>query len=89
MKRITKEIKAIADAHLKAKETGQFDNPVVHDREDVIRSLREGKTFSEVLDQIEIRFVSITSLAFDRILTHQTNAYRKGIYKGFNTLLNQ
>lgn len=89
MKRITKDIKAIAEAHLKAKETGIFDNPRVSTKEEVIRHLREGKTFSDVLHQIEIRFVSITSLAYDRIFTHQTGAYKKAVYKGFNTLLNQ
>lgn len=35
MKRITKEIKAIADAHLQAKLTDVWDNPKVSTREEV------------------------------------------------------
>lgn len=89
MKRITKGIKAIADAHLQAKLTDVWDNPKVSTREEVIQHLRGGKTFSDVLHQIEIRFVTITSLAYDRIFEHQTQAYKKAVYKGFNTLLNQ
>ena len=87
MKRITPQIKAIAEAHIDAKINGTFDNPAVTTKEEVFQSLRDGKTFSEVLRQIEIRYVSITSNLMSSQLNYVTDAYRKGVYKGFKTLL--
>jgi hypothetical protein len=89
--RITPEIKLIANAHIKAKITGKFDDPVVNNKAELIKALHEGKTFSQLLDTIEIRFCSIGTLllASGTILDqHISNNYRSGIYKGFKTLLN-
>lgn len=87
MKRITPQVKAIAEAHLKAKIDGKFDNPIVTTKDEVIEALLQGKTFSEVLNQIELRYVSITSNLYARLLDYNTDAYRKGVYKGFKSLL--
>jgi hypothetical protein len=87
MKRITKETKAIADAHIAAKKAGKFDNPASTTKEEVIAALRAGKTFSEVMRQIEIRFCSVTSLIMASALDHETQAYRNQVYKGFKTIL--
>ena len=86
MKRITPEIKAIADAHLKAIADGKFDNPVIHSKEELMEALKQGKTFSEVVNQIEVRFMSIGSTMFSRMLGHQSQSYRNGIYKGFKQI---
>lgn len=89
-KRITPEIKLIADAHIRAKITGIFDDPLVSNKAELIKALNEGKTFSALLDTIEIRFCSIGTLllASGTILQqHISNSYRSGIYKGFKTLL--
>jgi hypothetical protein len=86
MKRITPEIKAIADAHIEARSKGIFDNPEVNTKEEILQALRDGKTFSEVLKVIEVRYISITSLLMSSQLDYVSDAYRKGVYKGFKTL---
>jgi hypothetical protein len=74
MKRISKQAKAIADAHIK---------------EELIEALLSGKTFSELLEEIEMRFTSITSILLSRQLFHQSNNYRSGVYKGFKILIDK
>lgn len=86
MQKITKETKAIADAHLLAKKTGNFDNPKVTNKGELYLALQQGKTFSQLMDQIEIRFVSVTSLMMAHVLDHNSEAYKKAIYKGFKQL---
>jgi hypothetical protein len=87
MKRITPQIKAIADAHIQAKFTGEWDNPNANTKEEVLSLLRGGKTFAEVLKQIEIRHVSITSNLMSSQLGFTSEAYKKGVYKGFKVIL--
>ena len=87
MNRITKEIKTIANNHLQAKLEGKFDNPAVSTKQEIIEAIKEGKTFSALLDEIETRFVSITSIMMQRHFDHVTESYKRGIYKGFNILL--
>lgn len=81
------KINAIAEAHIKASQTGKFDDPKVKTKQEVIDALLKGKTFSEVLNQIEIRFVSVTSNLYSRMLDYRTGAYVKGVKKGFKVLL--
>jgi hypothetical protein len=85
--RITKETKQIADAHIKARIDGTFDDPNVNTREELIQALRDGKTFSGLLDRIEMKFTSITSILLSRKLFHQSKNYTNGVYKGFKILL--
>jgi hypothetical protein len=87
MKRITPQIKAIAEAHIQAKLTGTWDNPNANTKGEVLRLLRDGKTFAEVLRQVEIRYVSITSNLMSSQLNYVSDAYRKGVYKGFKVIL--
>ena len=87
MKRITKETKAIADAHLQAIKTGQFDDPIIHTKDGLIEALRAGKTSSDLLHQIELRFVSMTSNLYSSVFEYQSGAYKKAVYKGFKILL--
>ena len=86
MQRIKPQVKAIADAHIKARETGIYDNPPVQTREDVIRELYAGKTFEEVIHQVEIRYASIGSILISG-LGHSSQSYKTAIYKGFKKLL--
>lgn len=86
MKKISKEVKAIADRHIQAKLTGNFDNVYINSREDLLQKMRDGYTFSGVIDQIEIRFASVTSLILQGSLSHTTEAYKKSVYKGFKIL---
>lgn len=83
MKRITSELKAIADAHLRARMDDKFDDDNVTNREELISALRNGRTFSKLLDEIEIRYSTISSILMCRTLKHVTEAHRKAVYKGF------
>jgi hypothetical protein len=89
--RIQPKIKAIADAHIAAKMAGKFDNPKVSTKEEIIECLYMGKTFSQVLNVIEIRFCSITSLLLHSpaLLAHTTHQYKAGVYKGFKIMLQE
>lgn len=85
--RITKETKRIADAHIKCRLDGTFDDPIVSSKSELIEALKAGKTFSGLLEAIEMRYTSITSILLSRQLFHQSKNYTNGVYKGFKTLL--
>ncbi len=87
--RISKQAKAIADRHLEALKTGNFDDPVVHTKQEVIDALRAGKTLSGVIDQIETEFISVGSIMISKIFKHESKSYRAGIYKGFKILIDK
>jgi hypothetical protein len=87
MQKITKETKMIADAHLLAKQNNHFDDPIISSKEDLIIALKNGLTFSKLYNEIEIRFVSVTSLMMAHVLDHTSDTYKKSIYKGFKQLL--
>ena len=87
MQRISKETKMIADNHILAKQTGLFNDPVISSKDELIQALKQGQTFSKLMNEIEIRFVSVTSLMMANVLDHNSGAYKKGIYNGFKTLL--
>lgn len=87
MKRITPQVKAIADAHLKAKVSGMFDNPEITNAQELKDALWAGKTFSGVLEEIEIRYCTTGSMLLGSCLDHTSNNYKSGVYKGFKTLL--
>tara|TARA_R110000868_G_scaffold103241_2_gene284369 strand:- start:8194 stop:8466 length:273 start_codon:yes stop_codon:yes gene_type:complete len=86
-KRITKETKAIADAHINARLNGGFDTLHLTSREEVIQALRDGKIIEEVLAQIEVRFGTITGGLLARIMGHTSNSYKQAVYNGFKQLL--
>lgn len=85
--KITAQTKAIAEAHIAAAISGHFDDPRVSTREEVLALMRQGKTFSQVLEQVEVRFCTITSTLYRRQFNHITRAYRTDVYKGFKKLL--
>lgn len=86
MKRISKEVKAIADAHIEARLQCKFDDPHITSRADLMKALLEGKTFEEVIYQIEIKFMPISTIIGARVLGHASQSYKKAVYKGFNEL---
>ena len=86
MKRITPEIKAIADAHINAKRINEFDDVPVTSPEELLDRLRGGKTFSNLLHYIETKYVSVTSLILAGAFNHETDAYKRGVYRGFKQL---
>lgn len=87
MNRISKQTKAIAEAHIQARLNGTFDNPEVTTKEELIQALKDGKTFEELLDRIEMKYTSITSILLSRKMFHQSTNYKNGVYKGFRILL--
>ncbi len=87
MKRITPEVKKIADAHIEAKLSGSWNPAPIIDSYDLLEKVKSGYTYQGLLEEIEIRYVSITSLILASALNYRTDAYVKAIYKGFKTLL--
>jgi hypothetical protein len=87
MKRITKNTQAIADAHIAARIANKFDNPVVHTHEEFVAALHEGKTFERAMNFIEIRFCSVSMIILARSLAYESESYKRGVYKGFKSLL--
>lgn len=85
--RITPQIKAIADAHIKARMDSSFDNPRASTIEEIKNFLMEGKTLEGVLEEVEIRYCPITSIFMARQMKHSSKAYVKGVYMGFKILL--
>ena len=89
MKRITPEIKRIADAHIQARVDGKFDDPVATTSDEVFAFLRDGKTFSSLMEEIELRYAPITAIFLARHLAHQSHSYKSGVYKGFKKLFTE
>ena len=89
MKRISPEVKAVADAHLRAQSEGKFDDIVVKSKAELIEALWSGRTFSALMSEIEWRYCNVTSVALTRISngTYQSRSYKSNIYKGFKNLL--
>lgn len=85
--RISKHVKAIADAHIAARLNGTFDDIKVTTKDEIISALNEGKTFSKLLDEIEFRFLPIITILLSKTMYHQSATYKKGVYKGFKILL--
>lgn len=88
MERITKLQKQIADAHMRANREGSFTNPVVNSEEDIRQSLMRGETFEHVYKEIVFRYASMTSLMLANVLDHESEAYKRAVYKGFKNVLN-
>jgi len=89
MKRISKKVKAIADAHIEAKITGNFSEQRVTNKAELLQSIVDGYTYKQLLDLVEINYVSITSQMMSSVVGHITDAYKKQVYKGFKEILNE
>lgn len=89
MNRISKETKAIADKYISARQTNVFHPLTATTRSEVIQGIQRGEVYEEVLNQIEVRYCSITSTLIGRQFAHTTKAYRSSIYKGFKALLGE
>jgi len=87
MKRISKKVKAIADAHIEAKITGKFLEQRVTNKDELLQSIVDGYTYKQLLDLVEVNYVSITSQMMSSVVGHVTDAYKKQVYKGFKEIL--
>ena len=86
MNRISKKVKAIADAHIEAKITGKFLEQHVTNKDELLKSIVEGYTYKQLLDLVEVNYVTITS----QMLVHVgyvPDSYKKQVYKGFKEIL--
>ena len=86
MNRISKQVKAIADAHIEAKITGKFLEQHVTNKDELLKSIVEGCTYKQLLDLVEVNYVTITS----QMLVHVgyvPDSYKKQVYKGFKEIL--
>jgi hypothetical protein len=89
MKRISKKVKAIADAHIDAKITGKFVGQHVTNKTELLDSIVNGYTYKQLLNLVETNYVTITSQLLSTMVGHVTDAYRKQVYKGFKEILNE
>lgn len=87
MKRISKQVKAIADAHIEAKMTGKFLEQNVANKEQLLQSIVDGYTYKQLLDLVEVNYVTITSQLTSTLLGHVSDSYKKQVYKGFKEIL--
>lgn len=87
MKRISKRVKAIADAHIEAKMTGKFLEQNVANKEQLLQSIVDGYTYKQLLDLVEVNYVTITSQLTSTLLGHVSDSYKKQVYKGFKEIL--
>lgn len=79
----------IAEAHIQGMIADRFDDDdfPLTSREQVVEWLIAGKTSRAVLEQIEVRFGTITSVLIARQFHQCTNKYRADVRKGFKKLL--
>jgi hypothetical protein len=89
MRRITKKIRQIADAHIKARMEDKFDDTPVSDLDELKRNLLDGKTYSELIKSMETEYCSITSILTCTQFNHATDSYKQSIYRGFKELFNK
>jgi hypothetical protein len=91
MKRFTKTQKAIVDAYLAARASNKWDDgcPVNGTPQSLREALVSGKVYKEIMDEIEIRYTSITSIILaSTTFSHLSNSYKAGIRTGFRRLFN-
>ena len=87
MNRMSKQVKAIADAHIEAKITGKFLEQHVTNKDELLKSIIDGYTYKQLLDLVEVNYVTITSQLTSTLLGHVSDAYKKQVYKGFKEIL--
>lgn len=88
MKRISKQVKAIADAHIEAKMMGRWIGQDVKNKEELLQSLLIGCTYKQLLDLVEVNYVTITSQMLISV-GYVPDSYKKQVYRGFKEVLNE
>ena len=89
MSRISNKVKEVADNHIRARMEDRFDDIPVSGLDELKRNVLDGKTYSSLMDAIEIKYSTITSTLTARQFKHATDSYRSAIYKGFKVLFNK
>lgn len=89
MKRISKKVQAIADAHIEANRTGVWNEVKISrtdSKKDLLDKMMAGHTYKFVHDRTQARFCSVGSSIMASVLGHKSKAYRTGIYEGFKAI---
>jgi hypothetical protein len=89
MKRITTQVKAIADAHIKARIKGEFNPCECKTIEDVRQAMMGGHTFEFAMDEIEIRFMPVGTILLARRFDYCSSTYKSAVYRAFKKLFAQ
>jgi hypothetical protein len=91
-KRISKELKAIADRHIDARcnDSFNYDNKNTNmTKQEVMAALSHGFTFRTIMGIIEVNFCTITSTLIARQFNNTTDKYRRDVYRGFKALYDE
>lgn len=87
-KRLTPLQKSIYDRHIEAKLTDTFDDCQASNSDELRALLIEGKALRPIIEELETRYVTITSQLYSNVFGHVSEAYKKQIKQGFRILLN-
>jgi hypothetical protein len=83
----TKQILAIAEAHIQARIDKKFDYPLggtpIKDGAELVEIISSGKTVEALIEEIEYRYCSVTSILIANSLGGVSNAYRAAVRKAF------
>lgn len=90
MARITKQQKAIADAHIAAYTANKYDDPALDGSKEQLKTvLLAGKTVRYLMETVVSRLPITTQLlAKPELFGHQSQAFKSGVYQHFKTALN-
>jgi len=88
MKKISKQVKAIADRHIEARlgQRSYDEMPEGITLEQLLTDLMDGKTYEYVIKRVEAKFCSIGSSVMAHVIQHCSNSYRSAVYKGFRII---
>lgn len=77
----------IAKLHIAAKKNKTFDDLEIKSKDELITYLKQGKTFSKLLQVIETNFCGIPSLIAAATFDILPKSYIAGINKGFKQIM--
>lgn len=87
MKRISKMASKIANAHIKARRSGEFDVVSWKTPAELLTHLINGKVIEDVLDEVEVRFLPTTTNILSSVFKYTSQTYGREVRRGFNQLL--
>ncbi len=77
-----------AKKHIEARKNSSFDLETVSTKEELKQALLDGKTIAKLLDEVEMRYTSITAIILSHSLFHESKNYKAGVNKGFKQTFN-
>lgn len=87
-KRISKQALAVANKYIAAKTSREFEQLPENTTPQQLRQLvADGHVYEEVLKEIELRYISMTSMLYAGVGLGVTEAYKQGIRKAFKQII--